>query len=71
MRIQTTDPINSMDVKDTEHAPFVIEGSGEDALKIYFTTEENRQTYLDVETRPLTDHNVAMYNGTTGTAREM
>lgn len=34
MRIQTTDPINGKDVTDMEHAPFVIEGSGDDALKI-------------------------------------
>ena len=71
MRIQTTDPINGMDVKDIEHAPFVVEGSGKDALKIYFTTHESRQAYIEVETRTLTDHNVAMYNQTTGTAREM
>ena len=71
MRMQTTDPINGMDVKDIEHAPFVVEGTGEDALKIYFTTHDNRQAYLDIETRPLTDHNVAIYNRTTGTGREM
>lgn len=71
MRIQTTDPINGKDVTDVEHAPFVIEGSGDDALKIYFDSNENRQVYLDVELDDLGGHNVAIYNQTTGTAREM
>lgn len=71
MRIQTTDPINGKDVTDIEHAPFVIEGSGDDALKIYFDTDVNRQVYLDVETDQLGGHNVAIYNQTTGTGREM
>jgi hypothetical protein len=42
MRIRTTDPINGRDVTDTTHAPFVIEGSGDGALKIYFASAENR-----------------------------
>lgn len=71
MRIQTTDPISGKDVADTEHAPFVLEGSGEDALKIYFDSPDNRQAYLEIETRQLGGHNVAMYNQTTSTAREM
>jgi len=71
MRIQTTDPINGKDVTDMEHAPFVIEGSGDDALKIYFDSNENRQTYLDIETDLLGGHNVAMYNQTSGEGREM
>ena len=71
MRIQTTDPISGEDVKDVEHAPFVIEGAGEDALKIYFSSRDNQQAYLEIETRKLTDHNVAIYNRTTGSAREM
>ena len=71
MRIQTTDPINGKDVTDIEHAPFVIEGRGDDALKIYFDSDENRQAYLDVETKQLGGHPVDVYNGTTGTAREM
>jgi hypothetical protein len=36
------------DVKDTDNAPFVIEGQGSDALKIYFESVENRQEYLDI-----------------------
>ncbi len=71
MRIQTTDPINGRDVIDMEHAPFVIEGRGDDALKIYFDSVENRRAYLEIETRQLGGHNVAMYNQTTGEGREM
>jgi hypothetical protein len=36
------------DVADLENAPFVIEGEGNDALKIYFESPESRQEYLDI-----------------------
>ncbi len=36
IRVTTTDPISGNDGSDLENAPFVIEGGGEDALKIYF-----------------------------------
>ena len=71
MRIQTTDPIDGKDVTVSERAPFVVEGSGEDALKIYFNSDENRQIYLDVETEALGGHSVELFNRTTATAREM
>lgn len=29
--------------------PFVIEGSGENAVKIYFELEESKPAYLDIE----------------------
>ncbi len=58
MRIQTTDPINGKDVTVNERTPFVVEGSGEDALKIYFNSDENRQIYLAVETEALGGHSV-------------
>ena len=45
MRFQTTDPVDGKDVHDTANAPFVLEGSGDDALKIYFNSENNRQAY--------------------------
>jgi hypothetical protein len=32
------------DVKDTETAPYIIDGD----LKVYFESEENRQEYLDI-----------------------
>lgn len=49
MRITTTDPISGNDVTDLANAPFVIEGAGESALKIYFESEQTRREYLDIE----------------------
>ena len=49
MRVSTTDPISGNDVKDLANAPFVIEGAGDSALKIYFESERSRHAYLDVE----------------------
>jgi len=49
MRISTTDPISLHDVTDIEHAPHVIEGEGDNALDIYFESEENKQAYLDID----------------------
>jgi hypothetical protein len=43
----TLDPVTLRDVTDLEHAPFVIEGSGE--MKIYFESEANRLEYLGTE----------------------
>jgi len=34
------------DVNNLEDAPFVIEGKGDDALKIYFESLDSRQEYL-------------------------
>jgi len=36
------------DVTDPDNAPFVIEGNGPDALKIYFENEANKAEYLDI-----------------------
>ena len=49
MRIEMTDPITGNTIKTPESCPFVIEGSGEGALKIYFESEESKQAYLDIE----------------------
>lgn len=49
MRICTTDPISMQDVTDLDNSPYVIEGNGESALKIYFENDENRLAYLDIE----------------------
>ena len=49
MRISTLDPMTLNDVADTETAPYVIEGKGEHAIKIYFETEENKQDYMSME----------------------
>jgi hypothetical protein len=44
----TLDPISLNDVKDIEHAPYVVEGEGPNALKIYFESEANKREYLDI-----------------------
>jgi YHS domain-containing protein len=43
----TLDPISLNDVTDIDNAPYVVEGEGNGALKIYFESEENKQEYLD------------------------
>ena len=48
MNIHTLDPITLNDVTDLENAPFVIEGEGKGAIKIYFESEENKGEYLDI-----------------------
>ena len=45
----TLDPITLNDVMDLENAPYVIEGEGPNALKIYFESEQNRREYLDIQ----------------------
>ncbi len=47
MIVTTLDPISLQDVTDLEGAPFVIEGEGDDMIKIYFVSDVNRQTYLN------------------------
>ena len=49
MIISTTDPISLTEVQNPESHPFVIEGDGENALKIYFENEENKSAYLGVD----------------------
>ena len=43
----TLDPISLNDVTDIDNAPYIVEGEGNGALKIYFESEENKQEYLD------------------------
>lgn len=50
MRIETTDPISGVTLKNPEGRPFVVEGQGEGALKIYFENEANKKTYLEIAT---------------------
>ena len=50
MIIRTTlDPISLHEVPDPENHPCIYEGDGENGLEIYFETEENRQTYLNLK----------------------
>jgi hypothetical protein len=46
--ITTTDPITGEDIRNIEFKPFVIEGRGHLAIKIYFESEETRRQYLDI-----------------------
>ncbi|MGB4336421.1 MAG: hypothetical protein WBJ41_16405 [Chromatiaceae bacterium] len=45
----TRDPITLNDVTNLEEAPFIIEGSGDSRVKIYFESEANKQEYLETE----------------------
>jgi len=37
------------DVTDLENAPCITEGEGENAIKIYFESVQNRDDYLNME----------------------
>jgi hypothetical protein len=45
----TRDPISLNDVSDLAHAPCLIEGTGDSALKIYFESEANMAEYQAIE----------------------
>jgi hypothetical protein len=45
--ITTTDPITGETILNPEFKPFVVEGEGHLAIKIYFESEETRRAYLD------------------------
>lgn len=45
----TRDPISLNDVQNLATAPFLIEGSGANALKIYFESEANLAEYQGIE----------------------
>lgn len=45
MIVETTDPITGHDVKDLEHAPYIIDGD----LKIYFESEDSKRQFLEIE----------------------
>lgn len=51
MRVTTRDPMTGNEVSDLDNAPFVLEGKGKGALKIYFESEQTRQEYLEIEPR--------------------
>jgi len=38
----TTDPMTLCKVTDMDHAPYVVEGNGPHALKIYFENEASK-----------------------------
>ena len=49
MNIHTLDPMTLNDVTDLENCPYVIEGEGASAIKIYFENVENMNAYLAME----------------------
>ena len=49
----TTDPITRHNVTDFANAPYVVEGTGPHALKIYFKNEASKQAYLSSPLHPL------------------
>ncbi len=63
MRISTMDPITLHDVPDPAHHPFVVEGKGDNALKIYFESEQTRRAYIELEVEhPGNDFKVNLNN---------
>ncbi len=49
MIVTTTDPVTGKEVINPEAHPFLIEGEGEYALKIYFESESTKRAYLEHE----------------------
>lgn len=49
MRVSTTDPITLRDISTPEGHPFVIEGEGDAAIKIYFESEDTKREYLAIQ----------------------
>ena len=63
MLVSTTDPITLKDISDPENHPYVIEGSGNNALKIYFEDESTKDVYLGIEVEhPGNDFTVNLSN---------
>ena len=48
MIITTTDPITGEHLHYLSHKPYVIEGEGRLAVKIYFESEQTRLSYLNL-----------------------
>ncbi len=71
MKQTSVDPISGNEVSDIANAPFVIEGRGADALKIYFESQANKDSYLAIEAKSPQAVLLDIYNKTVGSAREM
>jgi hypothetical protein len=46
MIVTTIDPVTGNKVTDLEHHPYIVEGDGIAAMKIYFESEDTKQVYL-------------------------
>ena len=49
MIVTTTDPITGREITNPEQHPFLVEGEGVYALKIYFESEATKLAYLESE----------------------
>lgn len=47
MIVTTIDPVTGTKVTELDKHPFIIEGQGVAAMKIYFESEATRQAYVD------------------------
>ena len=60
-----TDPISGKDLFDITKQPYVKHGGDESSLTIYFESENNRRTYLEVPVEhPTSEHSVNLDNPT-------
>jgi hypothetical protein len=73
MIVTTRDPMTGRDVPNLASAPFVIEGRGDSAIKIFFESEQSRQAYIEVELdmESIDETLARAHGGTTHIAREM
>ncbi len=56
-RLSTTDPISLHDVNDLAGKPYLVEGTPDNDLTIYFENEVNRHEYEDIPVeRPSNDY---------------
>ena len=59
----TTDPISGKDLSQQYGMPYIVDEGNETSLLVYFESEHNRQTYLDVPVeRPATEHTLNLSN---------
>lgn len=63
MIVTTTDPVTGKEVINPEAHPFLIEGEGEYALKIYFESESTKRAYLEHEDGSSADDFFDGYSG--------
>jgi len=71
MIVTTTDPISGNEVDNIATAPFLIEGTGDSALKIFFESRENLEDYSKIQFLAPEPFVLDIYSATTGEAREM
>ena len=64
MKIETLDPMTLNDVADVNNAPYVIEGEGDKAIKLYFESEANNMILCrDIEVYSLCEHHMLPFFG--------